>query len=76
MEELYMPFTKGTRVCMGQNMAVMEMKIATATLLMQYAVNLAPEMTDGDMDITDHFALVPKGRKCLLTFSKVPEKDL
>ena len=52
-------------------MSLMEMKIATAALIKRYTVRLASEKTVDDMEMTDHFTLIPKGLKCPLVFEKV-----
>jgi cytochrome P450 len=74
MKELMLAFGKGTRGCLGKTMSLMEMKIATAALIKKYAVRLASEKTVDDMEMTDHFTLIPKGQRCLLVFERVGEK--
>jgi cytochrome P450 len=70
MKELFMPFGKGKRSCMGMNLAIMEMKLATASIFKRYSVKVSEQMKEDDMDIIDRFAVNPKGGKCLLSFSK------
>lgn len=71
MNELFMPFSKGSRACLGINLAYMELKVAVATLLGRYQVSLAPDMQAHDMDMRDHFLIFPTGGKCNLVFHKV-----
>lgn len=67
MNELFMPFSKGARVCLGINLAWMELKITTAALLGRYRVQLAPDMQADAMEIKGNFAIFPKG-ECALIF--------
>jgi cytochrome P450 len=68
MNELFMPFSKGSRACLGINIAYMELKVATAAILSKYQVEIAPDMQPDDMDQRDHFLIFPKGGKCNLVF--------
>jgi cytochrome P450 len=71
MKELFMPFSKGSRACLGKNMALMELKLTTAALVLQMKVSLAPGTKDEDMEMQDHFLALPKGGKCDLIFVSV-----
>lgn len=71
MRELFMPFSKGTRACLGKNMAMMELKMTTTTLLKSYCVRSAPTTTDDSMTMQDHFLVLPKGGRCDLIFEEV-----
>jgi len=51
----------------------MELKIVTAALLKLYRVRPGVDMTFDDMEMTDHFLLVPKGGKCNLVFEKMKD---
>ncbi|EON65750.1 hypothetical protein W97_04989 [Coniosporium apollinis CBS 100218] len=76
MKELMLAFGKGTRNCLGQTMALMEMKLTTAALIKRFSVRLASPRTVDDMEMTDHFTLIPRGKKCLLVFERVEEKGV
>lgn len=69
MKILFLPFSEGTRACLGKNLAMMELKLITATLVRLFNVSLGPETTDLSMIMKDHFLLIPKGGKCDLIFT-------
>jgi cytochrome P450 len=75
MKELFMPFGKGKRNCIGMNLAMMEMKLAIASILKRYTVKVSEQMKEDDMDPVDRFVAMPKGGKCLLSFSRLAEGD-
>ncbi|KAL6699311.1 cytochrome P450 [Trichoderma pleuroticola] len=47
-------------------MAYMELKVGTAALMGKFVVEIGSATIDDDMEMTDHFALVPKGKRCIL----------
>ena len=71
MKELFMPFSKGTRACIGKNLAIMELKLITAQLAHRFKWTSAPSTTEASMSTKDHFLLIPVGGKCELIFSPV-----
>ncbi|KIW99286.1 uncharacterized protein Z519_00949 [Cladophialophora bantiana CBS 173.52] len=71
MKELFMPFSKGTRACLGKNLAIMELKLITAHLARRFECVPAPSTTGESMATKDHFLLVPVGGKCELIFKEV-----
>jgi Cytochrome P450 len=70
MNELFMPFSKGTRVCLGVNLASMKLKVTTAALLSRYRVQIAPDMQVDAMEIKGDFAGFPKG-ECSVIFHPI-----
>lgn len=68
MKELFMPFSKGSRACLGKNLAMMELKVIAAAVIRSFSVDVASGTTDDTMTMTDHFLLLPKARKCDLVF--------
>ena len=71
MKELFQPFSKGARNCIGQNLAMMELKIITASFCKLFRVSIASTMKDDDMEMVDHFQLFPKGKRCPLVVEPV-----
>jgi cytochrome P450 len=74
-KELFMPFSKGTRACLGKSLALMELKLITSTLMKDFAADLAPSCTEESMVMTDHFLIIPKGGKCELVFRPAEVKS-
>lgn len=64
-------FGKGARACLGRSLAIMEIKLATAALVTRYNVEIGSATTHNDMEMADHFVLVPKGKRCFLKFTPV-----
>lgn len=62
---------KGPRSCPGQHIAKMEIKIVVARLVERFVVRLESERTHAEMEMTDHFTLIPRGRRCGLVFVRV-----
>jgi cytochrome P450 len=70
MKLMFMPFSHGSRACLGKNLAIMELKMITAALIKSYEVTVSPTMNPADMAMKDHFLALPKGGKCDLIFTK------
>lgn len=71
MKELYMPFSKGTRACLGKNLAMIELKLITANIARRFSWTPASTTTETSMATLDFFLLSPAGGKCELVFREV-----
>ena len=71
MKLLFMPFSKGTRACLGRNLAMLELKLLTVALLQRYVVAVSTETTAVGMEMVDHFLASPKAGRCDLIFHPV-----
>lgn len=72
MRDMMMVWTKGVRICAGQNLALMEMKLAIARMIERYTVRLASDQTSRDMAaINVEEIMLPRGRKCMLVFDPI-----
>ncbi|KAG6108951.1 hypothetical protein E4U14_003415 [Claviceps sp. LM454 group G7] len=69
MKEAFMPFGRGSRVCIGIHLAYIELRLATARFLLEFPnarVSAKEDMSDRDMDSTVYFLMSPKGKRCLI----------
>ncbi|PPQ73825.1 hypothetical protein CVT26_012140 [Gymnopilus dilepis] len=64
-----MPFGTGTRVCGGQNLAHMMLRLAVVAFVRNFDVSAPPETTQESMDIKDSFVIFPAGFECKLVFT-------
>ncbi|KAH8891580.1 cytochrome P450 [Thozetella sp. PMI_491] len=71
MREQIIVFGKGARACLGRNIAIMEIKCATAAMARRYKVEIGSPTTDDDMEMMDFTVLIPKGQKCVLRLTRV-----
>ena len=72
MNQSLMPFGIGTRVCGGQNLAQLMMRIAVAGLARNFDISAAPETTAKTMDIRDAFVSKISGCVCNLIAESWP----
>ncbi|KAL9081228.1 MAG: hypothetical protein Q9157_000203 [Trypethelium eluteriae] len=72
MRDAFMPFGGGSRICIGLNLAQMELRIATAHFFRSFPnakVTRAENFGEEDMDPMIYFLLIPKGKRCLIQLS-------
>ncbi|KAI0371502.1 cytochrome P450 [Pilatotrama ljubarskyi] len=70
MSQYLMPFGVGTRVCGGQNLAHMVLRITTAAVIANFdiAADLS-ETNEQTMEIKDAFVIHPSTKECKLIFT-------
>jgi cytochrome P450 len=71
MRDAILVWGKGNRACLGQTMALMNVRLVVSKILCNLRVRLASKQTLDDMVHTAHLALIPKGMKCMLVFEDV-----
>ncbi|KAL9093047.1 MAG: hypothetical protein Q9165_004185 [Trypethelium subeluteriae] len=72
MRDAFMPFGGGSRICIGLNLAQMELRLATAQFFRSFPdakVSRAENFGEEDMDPVIYFLLAPKGKRCLIQLS-------
>ncbi|KAI0311778.1 cytochrome P450 [Amylostereum chailletii] len=69
MHQSMMPFGLGTRVCGGQNLAQMILRITVASLVRNFDMKAAAETTAKSMEICDSFVIFPAAMRCSLVFN-------
>ncbi|KAK3075510.1 hypothetical protein LTR53_001127 [Teratosphaeriaceae sp. CCFEE 6253] len=74
MKTLFMPFSKGTRACLGKGLAMLELKTVLIALMSRYVVRVPTQTTEDSMSMRDHFLMMPKSGKCELIFEPLPQK--
>ena len=76
MKDSFIIFSKGSRSCLGQYVAYMELKLVVSTLMHGWELGLARQTTEETMRQTDYFLAFPKERKCWLTCQPVGQKKV
>ncbi|KAJ6788177.1 hypothetical protein PWT90_05183 [Aphanocladium album] len=69
MNDSFLAFGRGSRVCMGQHLAQTELRMATARFFLAFPnarVSTREGMSDDDMIQTSYFIMSPKGHRCLI----------
>jgi cytochrome P450 len=70
MREQMLLFGKGARSCLGRRIATMEIKTVVVALVRNFDFSIGSPTTDAEMAMTDHFAIMPKGGRCVLRLSR------
>ena len=63
MKNNFLPFSAGPRICLGMNLAYMEMRVMLAHLFRNYTVSVPDEC---DMTKMEFLLVQPKSGKCVL----------
>ncbi|KAI0690262.1 cytochrome P450 [Cytidiella melzeri] len=70
MAQQMIPFGVGTRVCGGQNLAQMILRMVVAVTVRNFNVSAkAEETNERSMEIRDAFTIFPASKECKLTFT-------
>ncbi|KAF6751527.1 cytochrome P450 [Ephemerocybe angulata] len=68
MHQHLIAFGTGVRVCGGQNLAQVMMKIVLATICRNFTLASPPETNEKSMEIRDSFVIFPAAMQCKLIF--------
>ncbi|KAI9010556.1 cytochrome P450 [Hyaloraphidium curvatum] len=66
-KEAFVPFSLGTRNCVGMNFAWMEMKVVLAHLVRYYDLGLVPGQQDKEAEAVSYITLQPRSGSLLIT---------
>lgn len=67
-KKVFVPFGGGTRMCLGINLAYLELRLGLALFFRECrGASLAKSMSLDDMAPDHFFVSSPRGRKCLIT---------
>ncbi|KAI0053770.1 cytochrome P450 [Auriscalpium vulgare] len=69
MAQHMMPFGTGSRVCGGQNLAQIMLRVAVAAIVRNFDIVTPPETTQKSMEMRDSFVIFPASMSCRLTFN-------
>ena len=73
MKDSFIIFSKGSRSCLGQYVAQMELKFFVSAFVNGWNLRLGKETTKDTMMQADYFLAFPKARECHIIFEKVVE---
>ncbi|SCO76509.1 related to benzoate 4-monooxygenase cytochrome P450 [Fusarium oxysporum] len=68
MQDAYIPFGGGPRICIGIHVAYMELRVTTSVFFLKFrGAQVHPSMTKDDMELENYTLIAPKSHKCLIT---------
>ncbi|KAF8646155.1 hypothetical protein AX16_007380 [Volvariella volvacea WC 439] len=68
MNQYMMPFGLGTRLCGGQNLAQIMLKVVIVAVVKNFDIVTPPETNEKSMEIRDSFVIFPAAMECKLRF--------
>lgn len=68
-----MPFSKGTRACLGRNLALIELRLLTSALICRFDIKVGSGTSSDSMEMRDHFLVTPNAGKCDLAFERLSQ---
>ncbi|KAF9062643.1 cytochrome P450 [Rhodocollybia butyracea] len=68
MQQNMMPFGTGSRVCGGQNLAQVMLKVLMAAMVRNFDILAPSETNERSMEIKDSFVIFPSAMECKLIF--------
>lgn len=69
VKDHFMPFGRGSRACIGQHLAMIEIRLAVAQFFLAFptaSCSARGGMIDSDMEQKSHFLLASKGGRCII----------
>lgn len=63
MKRHFMPFGLGSRICLGQNIAMLEMRMAIATFIRSFEIKLPANHNPADVELKDLWLAFPMSKK-------------
>lgn len=71
IKEIYIPFSRGLRICLEVYLATIEFKLIIAIVVKGFKISIRRRITDETIVIIDYFILIPIGGFCNLVFRNV-----
>lgn len=68
MTQYMMPFGTGSRVCGGQNLAQVMLRVVVASIVRNFDIVAAAQTTEKTMEMKDSFVIFPASMECQLRF--------
>ncbi|KAI1027528.1 hypothetical protein LB505_014024 [Fusarium chuoi] len=67
MQDAYIPFGGGPRICIGIHLAYMELRVTAAAFFRKFReAQVHASMTNDDMELENYTLIAPKSHKCLI----------
>ncbi|ORY79081.1 cytochrome P450, partial [Protomyces lactucae-debilis] len=66
----FWPFSSGSRVCIGQHLAMLELKVLVSAMIKQVDMTLAGTCDMAQEERVSSFAMLPRGKKLNMQFTR------